>query len=296
MQSVLQLKCAIGDMVQVRPVPEGLATSDRFALDCVPVEPFHVAFRRMVRGLEFDFSEMPIVTLGQAMAMDVPIVGLPIPASCRMHHGSILTSLDSDIKGPQDLIGRRVLARSWPQTTGVWIRGILQNEYGIELNDINWIVQEGPHVPEWNDPDMVTLEESDESLLSLLKAGKVDAITGLHGVPEGTRPVIANAREEGARWFERTGVFPVNHVLCIRRDVLAAHPWLPEAITGLFDTARDIARERGDLDSARHGLPAGLDLYHTGLEANRKSMQMLVDFSIQQNILPSSVTLDSLFI
>lgn len=293
--SVLQLKCAIGDMVQVRPVREGTATPDRFTLDRVLVEPFHVAFRRMVRGLEFDFSEMPIATLGQAMHAGVPIVGLPIPASCRMHHTSILTTPDSDIRGPEDLIGRRVLARSWPQTTGIWVRGILENEYGIDLRDIDWIVQEGPHVPEFGDPDFVALEESEDSLLNLLKQGKVDAITGLHGVPEGTRPVIANAQEAAAEWYDRTGIFPVNHVLCIRRDVLAEHPWLPEAITELFDKSHQIARERGDLDSTRHGLPAGLDLYESGLEANRKSMQMLVDFSIQQGILPPSVTLDSLF-
>jgi len=295
-QNVLQIKCAIGDMVQVRPVGEGVAASDRFVLDRIQVEPFHVAFRRMVRGLEFDFSEMPIATLGQAMHAGVPIVGLPIPASCRMHHTSILTSLDSDIRGPEDLVGRRVLARSWPQTTGIWARGILQNEYGVNLRDIDWIIQEGPHVPEFSDPDYVTLEESEETLLSLLKQGKVDAITGLHGVPEGTRAVIANAQEAAAEWYDRTGVFPVNHVLCIRRDVLAEHPWLPGAITELFDSSREIARERGDLDSARHGLPSGVDLYKSGLEANRKSMQMLVDFSIQQDILPPETTLDSLFV
>ncbi|WP_116653005.1 hypothetical protein [Pelagibacterium sediminicola] len=296
MQPALQLKSAIGDMVQVRPLHEGLVISDRFALERVRVEPFHVAFRRMVRTLEFDLSEIPVATLGQAIHAGVPIVGLPVPTSCRMHHASILCAADSDIRGPRDLVGRKVLARSWPQTTGVWIRGILQSDYGIALRDIDWIVQEGPHVPQFADPDFVTLVESEESPLSLLRAGKVDAVTGLHGIPEGTRPVIGNAAEAGAEWYARTGIFPVNHVLCLRRDVLDAHPWLVQAVTEVFDRAREIAQERGDLDSTRHGLPAGLQLYKSGLEANRKSMQTLVDFSIQQEILPASVTLDSLFV
>ncbi|MBK1792885.1 hypothetical protein JHL21_00055 [Devosia sp. WQ 349] len=292
----LRFKSAIGDMVQVRPIRERLAQSDRFALDQVAVEPFHVAFRRMVRDLEFDISEMPIATLGQAMHAGVPIVGLPLPASCRMHHTSILTSVDSDIRGPDDLRGKRVLARSWPQTTGIWVRGILAHEYGLHLRDVNWIIQEGPHVPQFKDPDFVTLEESEESLLSLLKQGKVDAITGLHGVPEGTRPVIADAKLAGAEWHARTGIFPVNHVLCVRREVLDQHPWILEELTELFDKSKEIAQERGDLDSSKHGLPAGLELYKAGLEENRKSMQMLVDFSIEQQILPPSITLDSLFV
>ncbi len=283
-------------MVQVRPVRQGSVSSERFDLEMIHVEPFYVAFRRMVRELEFDLSEMPIATLAQAMHAGVPIVGLPIPASCRMHHTSILCSLDSDIKVPQDLTGRRVLARSWPQTTGIWIRGILQREYGVNLRDIEWVIQEGPHVPEFVDPDFVTLEESEESLLNLLKSGKVDAITGLHGIPNGTRPVIPHALEAGAEWYGRTGVFPVNHVLCLRRPVLEAHPWLVEAVTDLFDEARELAKEQGDLDSTRHGLPPGLPLYQSGLEPNRKSMQMLLDFSIEQQIVPPSVTLDSLFV
>lgn len=293
---VLQLKSAIGDMAQVRPIREGLATSDRFVLDQETIEPFYIAFRRMVRGLEFDISEMPVATLGQAIHAGVPIIGLPLPASCRMHHTSILTLSDSDIRGPSDLKGRRVLARSWPQTSGIWIRGLLQTEYGVDLGDIHWIVQEGPHVPEFKDPDFVQLEESEESLIALLTAGKVDAITGLHGVPEGTRSVISNAREAGAEWFSRTGIFPVNHLLCVRRDVLDANPWLTQEITELYEKSKKIAHERGDLESSKHGLPAGLELYKAGLEENRKSMQMLVDFSIQQQVLPASITLDSLFV
>lgn len=293
---MLQLKSAIGDMAQVRPIREGLATSDRFVLDQETIEPFYIAFRRMVRGLEFDISEMPVATLGQAIHAGVPIIGLPLPASCRMHHTSILTLPDSDIRGPSDLKGRRVLARSWPQTSGIWIRGLLQTEYGVDLGDIHWIVQEGPHVPEFKDPDFVQLEESEESLVALLMAGKVDAITGLHGVPEGTRPVISSAREAGAEWFSRTGIFPVNHVLCVRRDVLDANPWLTQEITELYEKSKKIAHERGDLESSKHGLPAGLELYKAGLEENRKSMQMLVDFSIQQQVLPASITLDSLFV
>ncbi|MHA6729173.1 substrate-binding domain-containing protein [Devosia sp. A369] len=296
MSTVPHLKSAIGNMVQVQSLHEGAQLSERVGLDLVAVEPFHLAFRRMVRDLEFELSEMPIATLGQALSAGVPIVGLPIPASRRMHHTSILCRIDSDIGGPQDLIGRRVAARSWPQTSGIWIRGILQHEYGIDLRQVQWIIQEGPHVPQFADPDFVTLEESDESLLDLLRTGKVDAITGLHGIPEGTRPVIDNAREAAAAWYERTGIFPVNHVICLRRDVLAANQWLPEAITDVFTKAADIARRRGDLDSTRHGLPPGLDLYRIGLEANRSSMQMLVDYSIEQQILPASISLESLFV
>src|SRR5690606_13105118 len=138
-----------------------------------------------------------------------------------------------------------------------------------------WVVQEGPHVEQFSDPDYVVLEESEESLLELLFAGKVDAVTGLHGIPAGTRPVIADADEAAAAWYGRTGIYPVNHVVVIRRDLVEQHPWLPEEVTNVFARAADIAGQRGDLDSDRLGIGPGHDLYRIGLEENQASMQML---------------------
>lgn len=295
MPSHLQLTAAIGDMIEMRPIHDGSAAVDSITLHKVPVSPFHVAFRHMVRELRYDLSEMPIATLGQARLADVPLFGLPLPASSRMHHGSILTRIDSDIRGPEDLKGKRVLARSWPQTTGIWVRGILQHEYDIDLTDISWIVQEGPHVESFQDPDYVTCEESDEGLLALLNAGKVDAITGLHGMPAGTRHVIPDAIAAGAAWSAREGVFPINHVMCLKRELALAHPWLPAAVTALYNDALRIGAQTGALDSTRFGLPPDLTLYQSGLQENRKSMQMLLDFSKEQGILPLTVTLDWLF-
>ena len=291
----LRLKAAIGDTVQVMPIWEQGTGSDRLDFELIKINPLHRAFRRMVRDLEFDLSEMPIATLGQALMAGVPLHPLPIPASSRFHHSSILCSMDSNIKSPADLVGRRVAARSWPQTSGVWIRGILQHDYGLDLRSVQWIVQEGPHVEQFSDPDYVVLEESDESLLELLFAGKVDAVTGLHGIPAGTRPVIAGADEAAAAWYGRTGIYPVNHVVVIRRDLVEQHPWLPEEVTNVFARAADIAGQRGDLDSDRLGIGPGHDLYRMGLEENRASMQMLVDFSVEQGILPASADLDAIF-
>lgn len=291
----LRLKAAIGDTVQVMPIWEQGADSDCLDFELVKVNPLHRAFRRMVRDLEFDLSEMPIATLGQALMDGVPLYPLPIPASARFHHSSILCSIDSDIKSPADLVGRRVAARSWPQTSGVWIRGILQHDYGLDLRSIQWIVQEGPHVERFSDPDYVVLDESDESLLAMLAAGTVDAVTGLHGIPAGTRPVIADADEAAAAWFERTRIFPINHVVVIRKDLVDQHPWLPEEVTNVFSRAADVARQRGDLASERLGIGPGHDLYRIGLEENRASMQMLVNFSIEQGILPAGADLDAIF-
>lgn len=295
MPTELTLKAAIGDTVQVKPIWEQGTGLERLRFDLIRVNPLHRAFRRMVRHLEFDLSEMPIATLGQALLANTPLVALPIPASSRFHHGSILCRSDSDIRSPTDLVGRRVGARSWPQTSGVWIRGILQHEYGLDLHSVEWVVQEGPHVEEFADPDYVVLEESEESLLDMLNAGKVDAITGLHGIPEGTRTVIADATAAASAWYARTGIFPVNHVVVIRRDLVDQHPWLPEDVTAVFARAASVASEQGKLDSERHGVGPGHSLYRIGLEENRASMQMLVEYCIEQGILPTHADLDTMF-
>lgn len=284
MAEPLTLRCAIGKTPEVVPIRKGQAASDRIAFDLVEVNPLPPAFRRMIRDMEFDLTEMPVVTLAQARERGVPITGLPLPVTRGFHHGSLLCLEDSDIRGPADLVGRRIAVRSFPQTTGVWVRGILDREYGIKPEQTRWVVQEDAHVLDYAEPEYVSYAEPGQSLLDLLKSGAVDAITGFKGSLDGLRSVIPDADSAAGAWFERTGVFPVNHVLALRSDLLEKAPWLVAELVDVFSRSLGMARADGSLVTPVPAALRDLPLHSYSFSANLPSVQMLLDFAFDQQL------------
>jgi 4,5-dihydroxyphthalate decarboxylase len=291
----LVLYTAIGNTPEVMPLWKSSVRSDRITLDMVEVEPLYTAFRRMVRKLEFDLSEMPVVTLAQAVGDGKPITALPVPVSRRFHHRSILCRQDSPIEHPGDLIGRRVGVRSYPQTSGVWARGILASEYGIPLERVTWVTQEDAHVTGYQEPPYVVRATSGKSLLEMLNDGEIDAVMGLRGMPSGLRSVIPDADAAALNWYRKTGVFPINHVIAVKSVLLEEHAWLAAEVISLFSKANSQAREEGILSSEPAPCPPDHDMHPIGLEANRASLQMLLNFAAQQALTPRRFCVDELF-
>jgi 4,5-dihydroxyphthalate decarboxylase len=293
MATPVTLKIAIGAYDHVRALRDGSVRSERVRFDFVEVDPITRAFRRMARDLEFDVSEMAITTQALAHAFQKPITALPIVLSRGFHHGAIVCTHGSTIRGPADLVGRKVGVRAWSQTTGVWVRGILKAEYGIEPSSMTTVTEEDAHVREYRDPPYVVRAAAGKTLRGMLLTGEIDAAIALRPVPEPQefRTVIPDAKTSADAWYRKTGVYPVNHVVSVKTDLLREHPWLGAELLSLFTAAKDRARAQAPApapNSAEARLRAlvGDDTLPYGMARNRAGVEMLLRFAAEQTLTP----------
>jgi 4,5-dihydroxyphthalate decarboxylase len=274
----LTLRTALGPYPHVAELRDGSVRSDRVQFDFETVQPITRAFRRMVRTFDFDLCEIALTTLAQAVAYGKRITGLPLVMTGGFHHGSLVCRRDSPMRGPLDLPGRRIGVRAYSQTTGIWVRGILQSEYGIEPETMTWVTQEDAHVAEYTDPAFVLREAAGKDLRAMLLAGEIDAEIGLANLdaPE-VRTIIPDADATAADWSRRTGVRPINHMVAIKTELLDTHPWLARELCTLFAQART------------GSLPA------YGMAANRAAIEMLLRFTAEQHLTPSHLRPEDIF-
>ena len=276
----LVLRSALGPSPLVRALKQGEVSSEALAFDFIDVEPITRAFRRMTRGMEFDLCEMALTTHAQAHAHDKPITALPVVLLRGLHHGALVCRRDSPLRGPGDLVGKRIGVRAWSQTTGVWVRGILQHDYGVAADSMTWVTEEDAHVEEFSDPPFVQRIVPGQDLRAMLMSGEIDAAVALGGTdPARVRTVIPDAEAAAAEWSRRTGVFPINHVVVVRNELLEEHAWLADELMHLFLAARD----RAD----RH-VPYGID-------ANRPAIELLMQYAAEQRLIRRSFTVEELF-
>jgi 4,5-dihydroxyphthalate decarboxylase len=282
----LKLRTAIAHYPEVESLWDGSVTSPRIDLDLVSVSPTPEIFRQMVRSLCFDVSEMALATHAMAVASGSPITALPIPLWRLLHHNSLVCAKGSKLTGPADLAGRKVAVRAYSQTTGVWIRGILESEYGLDLDSVTWVTLEDSHIPGYQDPPNV-LRVSGKGLKEMLLSGEVDAAMGLRQIdPNEIRTVIPDADAAAAAWQRKTGIFPINHVVAVTNDLLEAHPWLGQEILSLFTAAKRAAQ--GDLRGKDDPRPYGI-------APNRKAIETLLAFAFRQKLIPRPYAIDELF-
>ncbi len=254
------------------------ATAKHFTLVFTEVSPIHRAFAPMAREQKFDLCEMAIVTALQALAYDKPLILLPITVASRFQHRCLITMRSERPVRPGDLVGRSVGVRAYTQTTGVWLRGILQNDYGVAPESVRWVTQEGAHVAEYRDPTWVERAPDGPSLPELLRRGEIDAAILGNDLPDDPDfvPVIAQPDEAARGWFEKYGVVPVNHMLMIRKDLAEQHR---VAVRELWQTLKRVA-------------PAGSLI---GIEAHRPALELLLDYCRQQRLFPKQLRIEDVF-
>jgi len=186
------------------------------------------------------------------------------------------------LRGPEDLVGKRVGVRAYSQTTGVWVRRILQSDYGIDPASMTWVTEEDAHVAEYRDPPFVVRAPAGRDLFGMLRAGEIDAVVTLQRAdPSKVRTVIPDADAVAADWFRRTGVHPVNHVITVRREKLAAHPWLADELMRLFVAAKAATSDQ---------------LLPYGLEVNRAAIELLTRSAAEQGLIPRAFAANELFV
>jgi 4,5-dihydroxyphthalate decarboxylase len=277
----LILRTALGKSPLVRALKERTVASDRVAFDFVEVDPVTRAFRRMTRAMEFDLCEIALTTHAQARAYGKPITGLPVVLLHGLHHGALICRRDSPLRGPADLVGRRIGVRAWSQTTGVWVRGVLHDEYGIPHDSMTWVTEEDAHVQEFTDPPFVQRIAPGQSLPAMFASGEIDAAVALAGVgPAAVRSVIPDADAVAAAWSRRTGVHPINHVVVVKDALLAEHPWLADELMRLFIAARQQVA----------------DPVPFGIEANRPAIELLMRYAAEQGLIPRAYRVEELFV
>jgi 4,5-dihydroxyphthalate decarboxylase len=292
---MLTLHAAVANYSHVQAIKDGSVSSPRLRFDFEDVPAITRAFRRMVRTLDFDLCEIALTTLAQAHAFGKPIKALPIVVMRGFHQAALVCPVGSPITNPADLRGKRIGVRAWSQTTGIWVRGILLDEYGVDHRDITWVTQEDAHVAEYVDPPNVQRIAPGQDLNAMLLAGEIDAGIALAGIdPAAVRPVIANPMDAAAAWYARTGAYPVNHLLCLKTALVTAHPWLPAELMRLFAAAKAAATEPSA--EARFSAIVGPDPLPYGLEENRTGIALCLRYAAEQGLVPRIYDVIEIFV
>lgn len=285
---------------------DGTVAPAGFVLDFEEVPVLVHAFRRMVRGLEFDVCEMALTTYLCAREHGVRFTALPIFPVRAFHHGAIVHNTRFGPRTPKDLEGHRVgVNRGYTVTTGVWARAILQEEYGVDLSKITWVLSGDEHVRSYAAPANVLPIEPGKTIGQLLGAGELAAAINIQTDDPDVRPLIPDALEAGFAAFAQRGHYPINHLIAVRDEVLERYP---EAAVALFDA---FARSRKlYLEKLRRGLSTELtvaDRTHLrmmelpgdplpyGITPNRAVLENLIAHARTQKILRRPVTIESLF-
>ena len=287
-------------------IKDGTITPRTCAFDFVEVSPLIGAFRRMVRGLEFDVCELAVTTYLCARAYGKPFTALPIFLVRGMHHGAIVRNTKAGVETPKDLEGKRVgVNRGYTVTTGVWARGILQDEYGVDLSRITWVLSGDEHVAEYRPPACVVTAAESTDLAELLISGDLAAAIGVSVDHPDVAPLIPDPLEAAFGALERRGLYPINHLVVVRDELLDEHPGLAADIFSAFAAAKALYVKRlGDVPAA--GLSGADRTYKRvmdiigdplpyGVEPNRGMIETLIGHAVTQRILTAPPPMESVF-
>lgn len=277
----------------------------RFDFEEVPVLVH--AFRRMVRKLEFDVCEMAITTYLCAKEHGKLFTALPIFLVRGFHQEAIIYNADSKIRSPKDLEGKRVgVNRGYTVTTGVWARGILQDAYGVDLSKVTWVLSGDEHVEEYKAPSNVVSMPSGTTLEEMLINGDIAAAIGVESKHPSLQPLIENPTEVGFTALRETGLYPINHLVVVKNELLAKHPDLATDVFEAFAEAKRIyvGKLRNDAIADLNKTDkmykrvmevTGEDPLPYGIEPNRENVEKLIEFALSQSIITRRPSFDEIF-
>ena len=278
----MRLKTLLGDYPVTRALKEGRVRSASLDFDFADIKVPHTAFKRVVRDLEFDVAEIAIVTFLMAKAYGKPLRLLPAVMFGRFQH-QYLVSIKN--LSPKDLEGKRVAVRSSSVTTVAWIRGMLADEYGVDLTRVKWVTFEDAHVAEYRDPPGTERAPAGKTPLGMLLDGEVDAAVLADPVPQHERlkSVIPDPAAAAADWHRRKGAIQVNHLVCVKNSLPQA---VVDEVFDLLSRSKKIADENSN---------SPYDSSPFGLEANRRNLEIAIDYVYRQQLIPKRCTVEELF-
>ena len=278
----IMLRAVLGDYPHTKAIKSGLIPSDRVQLAFEHFSPTNKAFKPMVRELKFDVSEMAIVTYLMARAYNKPLVLLPAVMLGRFQQGLALYNGERGQLTPSDLEGRPVGIRSFTTTTGAWVRGILANDYGVNLDKVRWVTFEDPHVAEYK--DTTERAPAGKKIVDMLLAGEIDAAVGEKSDDPRLKPLFGDPEAEARAWYKKHGIVPVNHFVVVTENLAKSNPAAVEEIYRMLKESKKAAPA-----------PSGIDFYPFGVEAVRKPLGHIIEYCAQQKLIPRRFTVDELF-
>ncbi len=286
-EKVETLSVCLGTYPHTQALKKGDIKSERVVLNFTEIDPINKAFRMMAREQKFDVSEMAIVSYLQAKAYGKPLTLMPATMLGRFQHGAMLYNSERGTVRPQDLPGRRVGVRAFTQTTGVWLRGILSKDYGLDLGKVQWVTFEDAHLAEYSDPPGVE-RVTGKDMTKMLLEGELDAAIygGVMPTDPRLKSVIANPEAAGKDWYPKHGVVPVNHMVVLKEDLSKSNPG---AVRELF---------RMLLDSKKAaGLPkaGAIDLIPFGFDAVKPALDLMSSYALEMKIIPRRLAVEELF-
>ncbi len=284
----------------------GAVTANGFELEFEEVPVLVQAFRRMVRGLEFDVCEMALTTYLCAREHGVRFTALPVFLVRAFHHGAILHNIKSELRDPRELRGKRVgVNRGYTVTTGVWARAILQEEYGLDLSEITWVLSGDEHVEAYVPPPNVESVPAGNSLEELLIEADLAAAIGMSSDNLDIQPLIANPLDAGFDAFSNHGHYPINHLIVVRDEVLDEHPGIAVAVFNAFTESKNLYlkqlrnSEIMNPDSTdklyKRMLDSGADPLPYGIAPNRRVLEDLIAHATTQKIISKPMDVESVF-
>ena len=287
-QEALKLNVMVGDYPNTVALTQGKIRSDRLQLNFAEAKVPHDNFKRVVKG-DFDVAELAIMTYLQAVGYGRPLVALPVVLHGRYQHAQIAYNAERGTLAPADLQGKRVGVRTYPQTTPTWVRGILQNDFGVDLSKVHFISFGDGHVPEYRDPANCQRSTSDKKLLQMLLDGDVDAavLSGEDLKHPKLKSLIPDPAAAGRAWGTKYGALMVNHIMVVKTSLSKSDP----------DTVREIYRLLKESRKASTEPPAkdGVDIRPIGYSANRRNFEVAAEYAWKQRLFPKELKLEDLF-
>ena len=284
----MTLHTMFGPQANVAALKDGRIASPLVKLDCADVKVANTMFKAIVRDQKFDVGELAIVTFLQAKAYGKPYVLLPAVVLGRGQHHTIAYNPERGPLAPSDLNGKRVGVRAYTQTTGAWVRGILNEDYGVDLARLRTVTFEDPHFAEYRDPDTVERAPAGKELVPMLLDGEIDAaIVGDKFPDPRLKPLIPDAEKAAAAWAERHGGVPINHMVVVRESIAKSRPDVVREIFRMLLAAKQAA-QLPESGTAR-------DPLRFGVEPNRKSLEIIIDYAFKQKLIPRRFSVDELF-
>ena len=288
MPDATTLRIAIGDYPHTLPLKRGAIVSPWLKLDFVEIKPMHKAFKPMVREHAYDASEMALVTYLQAKAYNKGLALLPAAMLARFQHGCMLFNAERGKLDPANLPGRRIGVRAYSQTTGTWLRGILANDYAVDLSRVQWVTFEDGHVAEAKEPPGVIRSRSEQDMTKMLIDGELDAAIYGAELPKDARlqSVIPDPEAAARAWYGQHGLVPDNHMLVGTDEFARANPPAVAELSRLQEAGKKAS-----------GLPApgAIDTAPFGKEANRPCLELLMSYAVQQKLVPRRLDIDDLW-
>ncbi|MEU1091093.1 hypothetical protein ABZ401_30515 [Streptomyces sp. NPDC005892] len=280
------LSVLLGNYPHTRPLKDKTVPVTGAACAFLESSPLPPAFARMVRELAYDICEIPTATYLQARDAGVPVTLLPVVLVGSTHHRSLTGLPDGPELSPRDLIGRRVGVRSYGQTTGLWVRGWLREEYGIKSSDVTWVTTEDVHVAQYANPSYVE-RSKEERVADLLRSHDVQAAVlgpkAIGGQGAGLVPLLPDAENAGLAWTERHGTIPANHLLVVRDDILRTRP---DAVLALY---RALKRAIADTAGERDDSPAGRAVAAGWSDSLKTCLEIGARYALEQSLISSPV-------